>query len=47
MIDIVEKSKNEIELVLHFVNKDYSPLKSPEIKRFVMNLDYNTQEFLV
>ena len=47
MIDIVEKGKKEIELYLHFINKEYSPFQSPEIKRYIMNLDESTQEFLI
>ena len=47
MIDIVERGKNEIELIMHFINKNYSPLQSPEIKRYRMNVDEHTQEFLV
>jgi hypothetical protein len=39
MIDIVERSKKEIELVMHFVNKFYNPTMSPVIKRFRMTLD--------
>ena len=42
MIDIVERSKKEIEVIMHFVNKDLNPLLSPEIKRYRMNLDENT-----
>ncbi len=47
MIDIVERSKKEIEVIMHFVNKDCNPLLSPEIKRYRMNLDELTQEFLI
>ena len=47
MIDIVERGKNELELIMHFINKNYSPLQSPEIKRFRMNVDEHTQEFLM
>ena len=47
MIDIVEKGKKEIELVMHFVNKHFNPTMSPVIKRFRMTLDYSTQLFLV
>lgn len=42
MIDIVEKGKKEIELIMHFVNKHYNPLESPVIKRYRMSLDRNT-----
>jgi hypothetical protein len=47
MIDIVEKGKKEIELILHFVNKNLNPLESPNIKRYRMNLDEDTQLFLI
>ena len=47
MIDIVERSKKEIEVIMHFVNKQYDPLQSPEIKRYRMNLDEQTQQFLI
>jgi hypothetical protein len=47
MIDIVEKGKKEIELVMHFVNKHFNPTMSPVIKRYRMTLDYSTQLFLV
>jgi hypothetical protein len=39
MLDIVEKGKKEIELILHLVNKALNPLMSPEIKRYRMTLD--------
>lgn len=47
MIDIVEKGKKEIEIVMHFVNKQYNPMMSPVIKKYRMNLDENAQLFLV
>ncbi len=47
MIDIVERSKKEIEVIMHFVNKKYDPMLMPEIKRYRMNLDEATQEFLI
>lgn len=47
MIDIVERGKKEIEIIMHFVNKQYNPMMSPEIKRFRMNLDEISQEFLI
>jgi hypothetical protein len=47
MIDILEKGKREIELVLHFVNKHFSPTMSPVIKRFRMTLDPTTRRFLL
>ena len=47
MIDIVERGKKEIEVVMHFVNKQYNPTMSPTIKRFRMVLDQNTQDFLI
>ena len=47
MIDVVEKGKKEIEVIMHFVNKEFNPMMSPEIKRYRMNLDEQTQEFLV
>lgn len=43
MIDIVEKGKKEIELVMHFVNKQFNPTMSPVIKRYRMHLDHQTQ----
>jgi hypothetical protein len=47
MLDIHERGRREIELVLHFVNKQYNPTLSPVIKRFRMTLDGQTQQFLV
>jgi hypothetical protein len=47
MIDILERGKKEIEVIMHFVNKQYNPIMSPEIKRYRMNLDEQTQEFLI
>ena len=47
MIDIVERGKKEIEVVMHFVNKQYNPTMSPTIKRFRMILDQSTQDFLI
>jgi len=47
MIDIVERGKKEIELVMHFVNKQYNPTMSPVIKRYRMTLDQLTQDFLI
>lgn len=32
---------------MHFVNKDFNPMMSPQIKRYRMNIDTETQEFLV
>ena len=32
---------------MHFVNKDLNPLLRPDIKKYRMDLDSNTQEFLV
>ena len=45
-LDIVEKSKTEMEILFHFVNKDLNPLKSAEIKRFVMAVDSKSSMFL-
>ena len=42
MIDILERGKREIELVLHFVNKQFNPMLSPQIKRYRMQLDETT-----
>ena len=42
MIDIIEKGKKEIEVVMHFVNKNRNPMESPEIKRYWMNVDGET-----
>ena len=47
MIDIVEKGKKEIELIMHFVNKHLNPTMSPVIKRYRMTLDLKTQAFLI
>ena len=47
MIDIIEKGKREIELIMHFVNKQYNPTMSPTIKRYRMTLDLKTQAFLL
>ena len=47
LIDIVERGKRDIELVLHFVNKHFNPTMSPVIKRFRMTLDQETQKFLL
>jgi len=29
MIDIVERGKKEIEILMHFVNKEFNPMMSP------------------
>jgi len=47
MIDIVEKGKKEIELIMHFVNKQLNPTMSPVIKRYRMTLDLKTKAFLM
>ena len=47
MIDIVEKGKKEIEIIMHFVNKQYNPMMSPVIKKYRMNLDESSQQFLI
>ena len=47
MIDIIEKGKREIEVIMHFVNKQYNPTMSPTIKRYRMTLDLKTQAFLL
>jgi hypothetical protein len=47
MIDIVERGKKEIEVIMHFVNKQYNPMMSPVIKRYMMNIDTETQDFLM
>ena len=46
MIDIVERGKKEIEIILHFVNAKLNPYEKPVIKRYRMNVDAETQEFL-
>lgn len=46
MIDIIEKGKNSIEVLMHFVNKALNPTLRPEIKKYKMELDIQTQEFL-
>jgi len=35
-----------MELVLHFVNKHYNPLESPQIKRYQMRVDDQSKLFL-
>lgn len=47
MIDIVERGKKEIDLVMHFVNKFNNPTMSPVIKRYRMTLDQTSQDFLL
>ncbi|CDW76654.1 UNKNOWN [Stylonychia lemnae] len=47
MIDVLERGKKEIEIIMHFVNKQYNPMMSPDIKRYRMNIDADTQQFLV
>jgi hypothetical protein len=47
MIDVVERGKKEVELVMHFVNQYYNPTMSPVIKRYRMTLDQTSQDFLV
>lgn len=47
MIDILERGKKEIEIIMHFVNKHFNPTMSPVIKRFRMTLDQTTQDFLI
>lgn len=42
MIDVVERGKKEIEIIMHFVNKQYNPMIKPDIKRYRMNLDEDT-----
>ena len=46
MIDILERGKKEIEIILHFVNKNLNPMEMPVIKRYRMNVDETTFEFL-
>lgn len=47
MIDVLASQKaNEIDLVLHFVNKDMDPSKAPQIKRFTLVNDAQTKDFL-
>jgi len=36
MIDVLERGKKEIEVVMHFVNKQCNPMMSPEIKKYRM-----------
>ena len=36
----------EIELILHFVNKDRDPKKLPEVKRYELKTDNTTKAFL-
>jgi hypothetical protein len=42
MIDIFEHGKKEIEVLMHFVNKNYNPMEAPKIKRYRMSIDSNT-----
>ena len=44
MIDVLEKKEGgkEIQVIMHFVNKNRNPLESPVIKRYYMNLDDKT-----
>jgi hypothetical protein len=42
MIDITERGKKEIEIIMHFVNKNRNPMESPQIKRYRMNVDGDT-----
>jgi len=47
MIDIrVSQKPEDIDLVLHFVNKDMDPAKMPDIKKFTLLNDLSTKEFL-
>lgn len=47
MIDVLASSKpEEIDLVLHFVNKDLDPKQLPTIKKFTLTNDVSTKEFL-
>lgn len=40
------KQQNELELVLHFVNKERDPKLAPVIKQFLIKNDNETKEFL-
>ncbi len=42
MIDIIEKGKNSIEVITHFVNKALNPTMRSEIKKYRMELDSDT-----
>ena len=37
---------NEIELILHFVNRERDPSKLPEVKRYILKTDSHTKAFL-
>ena len=37
---------NEIELILHFVNKERDPKKLPDVKRYLLKTDSHTKSFL-
>jgi len=46
MIDVMEKNKSELQIVMHFVNKNRNPLEAPVIKKYWMSLDNETKVFL-
>ena len=52
-IDVVGKGAGgtislgqDIELILHFVNKERDPKKLPDVKRYILKSDNNTKSFL-
>ena len=47
MIDVVELSKYELKVILHFVNKTRDPTKPPKIKMLHMEQGPKCQQFIV
>ena len=52
-IDVVGKGRNimsgnstELELILHFVNKNRDPTGIPDVKKYVLKSDSNSKAFL-
>ncbi len=45
-VDIVERTKKDFELILHFVNEKYDKMGMPVIKRYLMNIDEKSEKFL-
>ena len=45
-IDLAAYNTTDLEIVLHFVNKERDPCKFPTIKRFVVVNDTATKDFL-
>ena len=36
----------ELELILHFVNKELNPLGKPEVKKYMLRADDDSKKFL-